>query len=241
MNFRQSNLRRSLLAAAGAALLMNLPAPALALDDGEENLFTTLSNLVGLTGLGFGEEETKPKINYRERAPLVLPPDLSHLPPPAPAVSQRSPAWPEDYDARLARESAERARRSAGVDTMANTRYSRDEMMKGRIANGARDPAAEACDDTMDPLGRACDPNKFWADLKKPYRPASEASKDIVAGQEPKRKALTDPPVGYRTPTKSVKYTFEVKPDIDMADPRAQMREEARREAARRSGIDPNQ
>ena len=61
-----------------------------------------------------------------------------------------------------------------------------------------------------------------------------------MAGQEPGRRALTDPPAGMRTPTKSAKYTFEVEREVDVRDPRAQMREDQRREEARRMGRDPN-
>jgi hypothetical protein len=51
----------------------------------------------------------------------------------------------------------------------------------------------------------------------------------VVAGQEPPRARLTDPPKGFRSAKKSQKYTFEVREEVSLADPRAQLREEQRR------------
>ncbi|HEY8580174.1 MAG TPA: hypothetical protein VIL72_09840 [Beijerinckiaceae bacterium] len=232
---RSSNLRRSVLAGVACALIAGSAAPALALDDGDENVFMSLGHLIGLGSLGFGfggSDEGQPRIEYRERAPLVLPPNLSHLPPPAAGPGQRNGAWPEDYDAMRARQARERAARATQYDA----RVSAEELARGRrVSNVARNPAAEQCPDGVDASGRVCDPESFWNTLKN-TRSAESSAKDLVAGQEPDRRALTDPPRGMRTPTKNVKYTFEVDRDVDIRDPRAQMREDARREEARRMG-----
>jgi hypothetical protein len=43
----------------------------------------------------------------------------------------------------------------------------------------------------------------------------------IVAGQEPDREWLTDPPKGYRMPVANTKATFDAKPNIDQGDARS--------------------
>ncbi|MDB5571362.1 MAG: hypothetical protein JWN93_2545 [Hyphomicrobiales bacterium] len=236
----RSAVRRSLAAAVGASLLAGLAAtPALALDDGDENMFSSISGILGLTGLGLGSsEDEKPRINYRERAPLVLPPNLSALPAPAPPVEQRG-QWVQDYDKTQAQKAQERARRPRNGDDTNIGRMSNEELAKGRLARPtSRDPAAETCNND-DPTGRLCDPTKFWDTLKN-TKSAADTSKDLVPGQEPARRNLTDPPKGLRAPTQAVKYTFDAKREVDMADPRAQMREDARRSAARNDGRDPD-
>jgi len=77
--------RRSALAAAGAVLLIGFgpSQSASALDDGDENIFNTLTNIIGLGLFSVDKPDAKPVIRYRERPPLVLPPNLSQLPPPA--------------------------------------------------------------------------------------------------------------------------------------------------------------
>ena len=84
-------------------------------------------------------------------------------------------------------------------------------------------------------LERLCDPASFWAKLRE-ARSTRDESRDLVAGQEPQRRALTDPPRGLRTPTQAVKYNFEPRREIDGADPRAQYREEIRRREASQRG-----
>ena len=50
-----------------------------------------------------------------------------------------------------------------------------------------------------------------------------------MVGQEPPRKALTEPPTGYRKPTTIQKYTFDAKKEDNLSDARAQAIEDARR------------
>src|SRR5262249_55984499 len=60
-----------------------------------------------MTGLGF-KSDNEPTINYRERAPRVIPPGRD-LPPPenTDAIIANNPAWPKDPD--IARRKAEAA------------------------------------------------------------------------------------------------------------------------------------
>ncbi|MEN9709342.1 MAG: hypothetical protein RIQ68_1750, partial [Pseudomonadota bacterium] len=51
--------------------------------------------------------------------------------------------------------------------------------------------------------------------------------------KEQQRKALTEPPTGYRKPTTVQKYTFDAKPEDNLSDARAQAIEEARRRSDR--------
>ncbi len=225
--------RGNWLVAVGASALLGLAAvPALALDDdGHQSIFGTFSGLlttsIGIPGLTPNQE--KPAINYRERAPLVLPPS-SNLRTPLPPVRQRNAAWPVDHDVQKARRAARPAgtvlRDDAGNEIL-SPQYLRN---TGRLSsNPPRDPVAEACD-MSDPLARPCNVKGMW-DVLKNNRLTGSGSKDLVPGQEPPRTALTDPPVGLRMPNKRAKYTFEPVKDTPIApDPREAIREEAKRD-----------
>ena len=229
MNLPRNSFRATLMAALGAALIAGFaaPTPAFALDDGDENIFDTVKGLLGAgVGFGLGQESEKPRIDYRERAPLVLPPANAALPAPVAPVGQRNAAWPTDYDvarAARARETA-RAANSAGNDPAMSARDIRN---VGRVANNPARPAAGSeCPDGD--MGRICNPTEFWRVMKTTSAP-DDSRRDLVAGQEPDRKRLTDPPKGFRAAKTTQKYSFEVREEVDLADPRAQIREEARR------------
>ncbi len=201
-------------------------APARALDDGEQSIFDTVKSLMGAgigASIGIGSGEEQPRIDYRERAPLVLPPSYN-LPPPAAPVAQRNAAWPKDYDTERVRRSQANARRE---DDFGRGMTAREIRTIGRLErNRPRDPTTEDCPDGD--IGRLCNPTKFWSIMKN-TRKADDTTRDLVPGSEPRRSNLTDPPVGLRKPTKAVKYTFEIKEEVPLGDPRAQLREEQRR------------
>ena len=103
MTLRMPALGRTITLAAAAALTGGFLAvtPASALDDGDQSFFETVKGLAGYAigfGLGSSDEDEKPRIQYRERAPLVLPPNKGNLPPPAQGAGARNPNWPQDYD-----------------------------------------------------------------------------------------------------------------------------------------------
>ncbi|MGE3247215.1 MAG: hypothetical protein AB7F96_07125 [Beijerinckiaceae bacterium] len=222
------------LMAMGAVAAMGLASvPARALDDdGHQSIFQTFTGLlgtqIGIPGVGGSDKQDAP-IHYRERAPLVLPPSNS-LRSPMPSVRQRNAAWPKDPD-------VERARRAAAPRGIVPRDDAGNEILTpqylrntGRLSrNTSRDPYAEQCDMSRDPLATPCNVKDMWSVLKN--NKLKDGPKDLVAGQEPPRRNLTDPPTGYRTPSRKVKYTFEpVKDTAVVPDPREAIREEARRD-----------
>ncbi len=232
MSRRIRSTRVKLLTAAGTALFAAFFAatPALALDDGEESIFDTIKGVVGSTvGFGLGTRDEKPRIDYRERAPLVLPPS-TQLPSPTASVAERNGAWPKDYDAERIRQSRSLIPRPLSSDDDGNFggMSARDIRNTGRLQqNEARNPASESCRDGD--LGTLCNPTAFWRTMKTTSAP-DDTSRDVIAGQEPNRARLTDPPKGFRTARKTQKYTYEIKEEVSLADPRAQLRAEQKRD-----------
>lgn len=232
MFLRHSSSSRALIAAAGAALIVGLAAatPARALDDGAENIF---SSLAGFVTSSFKTSEAKPQIEYRERAPLVLPPNMQQLPPPGSGVAARNPAWPQDFDIQRQNKQAARDRRPRDTDALDRT----------PMPSGAGMPVAPSgdlaslrdCGD--DSLARLCNPEQFWKTMR---TTRTTETQQVAVGQEPARRSLTDPPTGFRRQTTEQRYTFDVERKVELSDARAQALEEQRRKQAISEGRNPN-
>src|SRR5216684_2647174 len=105
---------RRLAAAAAFAMAMALGAGnALAADGDEEDVpldTKILRQFLKDLGLRNGSGED---IDYRERAPLVVPPSRNLPPPQAEGTATaRSPAWPNDPDVKRRKQTAEKAKLS---------------------------------------------------------------------------------------------------------------------------------
>ena len=65
---------------------------------------------------------------------------------------------------------------------------------------------------------RGCD----WVPFRNVFETIGLAKSDeVVAGQEPDRDWLTDPPKGYRLPTSNTVATFDAKKTVNQSDPRS--------------------
>lgn len=229
---------KSWLAAAvvaiGAGSLALTATPAIALDDdGHQSLFKTftgiLSTNIGIPG--FTSSEPKGRINYRERAPLVLPPNRKALRRPTLPVRARNKAWPKDYDRQRIQRARNANRRFIRRDEAGNQILSARQLREmGRLKRNPRYvPVDQGCD-AGDPLSQLCNPTKHWRTLKNAKK-LKGGSKDLLPGVEPRRAALTDPPPGYRKASRRQKYTYEPIEDTPIVkDPRETIIEEARRE-----------
>lgn len=208
--------RFALLGAAALALVLGLtvPRPAMALDDdGSENVFSAVLGLVGISG-----EKEDPTIDYRERPPLVVPPNRKALPQPLPPASQRNAAWPQDQEVVRRREAAT-ARARPRVDEVQDP-VKMEELRRNR--SDGRQAAAPGYDPNCnDPLARVCNPEQMWSTLRNTRSSGADDTK-LIPGKEPERAWLTEPPAGYRKATKETKYTFEKAPESDITDAREQ-------------------
>lgn len=155
-------------------------------------------------GIGFGREKEAP--DYRERAPLVVPPNLSLRAPEDHSPAARESKWPKDPDVARRRAALEDSRRPRAPDSeLDNADRPRlltiDQLRSGRVAgaevpNGGpnRSRNNNGYDIDQDEHGRI-NPDVLRAQGEA-FRGAREPPQ--VPGTEPKRKYLTDPPTGIR-------------------------------------------
>jgi hypothetical protein len=163
-------------------------------------------------------DKEKDAIDYRERAPLVLPPRMELREPAAPgSVQARNPQWPNDPDvAARKRQAAED--RAPVTDTEArrmnreNTRLTIDEMRAGRHA-GAEVPTG--------PVSRA--PDNAWLNPDILRAQHAQGRTAAAAPDDGRRRSLTEPPSAYRQSAtgQPIRGSFDVPDRMDESDPKA--------------------
>lgn len=173
-------------------------APALADDPPEMNLTGQL-----LTGLGL-VPPPPPDIDYRERAPLVVPPTGDILPPPrdASAISE-NPAWPKDHDA-VARQAAAKTNWAESWESVA-----RDGTTSGRSLTPAQlDKGYKSGKVTGSGFNnrRTNDDNRLSLNQLDFFGWSNKKDDSLQFEGEPDRESLVQPPAGYQTPAPGAKY-----------------------------------
>jgi hypothetical protein len=168
-------------------------------------------------------------IDYRERAPLVVPPKLELRTPAAAAGAEaRNPQWPRDPDVLEARRRQAEARVPVTETERRRTledsggRLSVDEMRAGRR------PGAGV---TAEPVYRHGDSSRAESWVHPDTLRAKPKDAPVVAGVEPGRQLLTEPPTGYRRPAAGARVRADSEPVTreDEADPKAYLAQDRKR------------
>jgi hypothetical protein len=152
--------------------------------------------------------------DYRERAPLVVPPSNSLIAPRNPGdVSLQNPDWPLDHDAR--------GRRAKDVEA---EKQADDEFYSGQVLGPDRldrltgKKLTKQEQDRRDAIRRrpeAQTAGDEYAAGRERYNPyqlgfkgwgAKSKEDTVVFTGEPERRSLTEPPAGLRTPSKDAPY-----------------------------------
>jgi hypothetical protein len=201
----------AMAAGAGSAFAQN------AADD-DEPLDTKLYKKV-MKELGFRRSEEG--IEYRERAPLVVPPSRDLPPPQSEGAIARNPAWPKDPDVARRREAtaAERAKIKSFVDHPTDeSRPLRPDELKGQgqaapteTSGGAAAPSAEEAARPLSPSQLGGTGKGFW-DMFSTLGPAKPESAPFKG--EPPRTSMTAPPQGYQTPSPNYPYGMGVQTHV---------------------------
>jgi hypothetical protein len=131
-------------------------------------------------------------IDYHERSPLVVPPQLD-LPPPAAAASELSaPNWPKDPDEKR-RKAALAARKKSVTNTTHELTPAEEEAAKASAAA------------SQQPL-----PQQTFSEKVNNYFGGTKPEIGQFKG-EPARETLTQPPPGYQIPSPNYAYGIGLK------------------------------
>ena len=211
-------------AALGAAMLVASVGAAGA----QEGMF--MKELLGSIGV---IPDEKPRIVYRERAPLVVPPKAVLPPPIDTPVEARNPAWPKDPDIVERKSREARARLPAGTDERSRMlNENRVTLSVEEIRAGRRPGAGVPTTPELRPNENHRD--AVWIDpttLRNQRLNMGARDDEIAPGAEPRRRSLTEPPTGFRAPSDKAafKRDFEPVERKDEADPIGYIREQNNR------------
>jgi len=195
--------------ALGVAMFVG-PAPARAADDDPSFDQKVMQSI--MDGLGL-KKEGGATINYRERAPLVIPPSRE-LPPPesVDAVTANNPAWPKDPDvARRKMEAAmERSRNISDEREREQNPLRPDQLTPG--GRPTKRQQARTTDNGYDApasgFGNPLLPSQLGTPKNGVFNAMFDNKKEETTKftGEPPRVSLTEPPPGYQTPSPEQPY-----------------------------------
>jgi hypothetical protein len=205
--------RVALGCALGVSMLLAV-APARAADDDDNVPIDTKIIRKLMSGLGLKRDGESDGIDYRERAPLVIPPGLSTLPPPekGDAAVANNPAWPVDPDIKRKKD-AKAAERKAALNADAQLQRDQsalrpDEMTPGPRPRNMPSPSAPGSAD-VSPNGNGSQLAPSALGYKGGLWSKMFGENDDNVGKftgEPSRTTLTEPPPGYQTPSPDQPY-----------------------------------
>jgi len=207
-------LRRAAAAAAVAlAVALAWSAGSARAEDDDENvpldtkLFRQFMKDLGLSRSGDG------LIEYRERAPLVVPPTRELPRPRDEADVSKTPAWPKDPDVARRKQdlAAEKAKLKGNLSVEEQMRALRpDELDKpgaGEKKSADAKGAGKSPEDTSRPLmpsDLGTKTEKIFGSIWSSFTPAKPEQAPFTG--EPPREAMTAPPSGYQTPSPNYPY-----------------------------------
>ncbi|MDI4236296.1 hypothetical protein OZ411_26125 [Bradyrhizobium sp. Arg237L] len=191
--------------ALGVGLVM-AAGPVRAGDDGDDEDDKTFEEKViegVMKGLGGTNMENR-GIDYRERSPLVVPPNLN-LPAPAASAEAKVPNWPKDPD---------EARRKAAIAARKNT--NKDPREASRILSPSelaqKSDKKSSGGESVDQPGGNPGANAILSPSQLGYEGGfsglfgGSKTETATFKSEPTRESLTQPPPGYQTPSPNFAY-----------------------------------
>jgi hypothetical protein len=179
--------------------------------------------VIGIVG---GGSDDGGDIDFRERAPLVVP-KSGELPPPVPSAGKRAANWPQDQEVVRRRDAAAKARQPSQIEVNKNPVLDKKELLSGR--NDDPSVAVNICDNYVNGA-QDCERTPMEK-IKRVFTLGGDAQSDVVVvGKEPDRSYLTEPPKGYRRATQVVAPGTERPYERpDESDPKKYYRDEAKR------------
>jgi hypothetical protein len=209
LEFHRRWSRLALNGAAAVVLVVGMAQTALAAEDGEDDAAPDTKFFRNiLSGLGLRQDGSG--IDYRERSPLVVPPDRNLPPPEKSDVAAKNPAWPKDEDLQRAKK-AKAERKAYNEEPEVRSRVlTPAELNPNGAANRTRADSLPKGGASATPDGVANQESpsllgfKGWGGTGGGIFAKSEEYTTFKT--EPTRENLTDPPVGYRTPSPNQPY-----------------------------------
>lgn len=206
--------RLAFAAAVGAAVMVGFAGSyAHAADDDDDDDVLLDTKILRYVLKGFGLRKDGTAIDYRERSPLVLPPnkEMNQLPAPEdPAKARQNANWPVDPDVKRARQRREAERKRKPVNPGVDDKpLMQSQMTEGKPPAPTGSKAGEAPGKSMEGSAAPSTNAELGSKgLTEMFKTGLWAPKEeyVPFTGEPPRVSLTEPPAGYRTPSPAQPY-----------------------------------
>lgn len=193
-------------AAAGIAIVLS-SSVARAQDDEDGNNDQTFEEKIIhnlMTGMG-ATNSTSNGIEYRERSPLVIPPKLDLPPPGSASADIKDPNWPKDPDVQRRKEAI-----AANKERRPTQWEAGQSILPSKLARGGGGRTKRASNDKPEQAtteNPSLNPSQlgFSGKLSELFGGGNGPQTAPFTG-EPDREKLTQPPVGYQTPSPNYAY-----------------------------------
>lgn len=201
--------RMALASAAVLACLLAAAPQALAADEEDEDEPIETRIMKAILGVNDGDS-----IDYRERAPLVVPPSMNLVPPASGEVNH--PAWPKDHDEEERKQRKALAKQRPLVDPEQEGRVLRpDQLEMSNVKRSASRPTntAEPSHSAEHEGQRPLKPSELGYKgglFDSLFKDTSKPETAEFTGEAP-RTSLTAPPTGYMTPSAAHPYGLGAK------------------------------
>ena len=211
---KRGRLRHYAVATSLAAMLVFAGGIGHALAEDDEDELPDTKFLKGmLQGLGLKKDGMQSNgITYQERPPLVVPPNRDLPPPQTTDAARGNAAWPKDQDEQRRREAAVKRKKDTKPFNWEDLgrQMSPSELKKG--ATTAKDDAlSRKSPQEFEQYNRQYKPDElgYTGGLfgsVKDFFGVNNGGVAVPFEVEPPRASLTDPPVGYRSPSPAQPY-----------------------------------
>jgi hypothetical protein len=188
--------------AAGIAVVLS-SGVARAQDDDDNSTFEEriIHNL--MSGIGGTNMENK-GIEYRERSPLVIPPKIEQPPPGSAAAEIQDPNWPKDPDLQRHRAAVAAKKERKPLPWEAG-----QSILPSKLSPGGSGTSQRASNERPTPAGEvnpSLNPSQLGFVGKLTNLFGGNKPQTAPFTGEPEREKLTQPPVGYQTPSSNFAY-----------------------------------
>ncbi len=155
----------------------------------------------------FGLQREGPGVEFRERAPLVVPPSRDLPPPQTADAVTRNPAWPKDPDVEKRNAEVSTPAQRAKLRGASEAMVEEGRALRPNELNIGTGPTSTGSVQTPEESARPMLPSQLGSRGFLDFFTNKSSSEETAQfTSEPPRTSLTAPPVGYQTPSAAQPY-----------------------------------
>jgi hypothetical protein len=207
MREKFSSMRRLGFVLAGTLALAMIWSSASAWAQDEEEELPADTKFLRKLFKEFGLQREGEGVEFRERAPLVVPPSRDLPPPQSADAVTRNPAWPKDPDVQKRNAAVSTPAQRAKLRGAAEAMVEEGRALRPNELNIGTGPTSTGSVVSPEESARPMLPSQLGSKGFLDFFTNKSSSEETAQfTSEPPRTSLTAPPVGYQTPSAAQPY-----------------------------------